>query len=126
MNLHDDLAARWAPSPEQDAEAARFLADHDCAYTAHVLINKRFGWWTDTVHVEHLPGVFADREQAQDAAHAAAEAKHRETGLPVTAGWTIHRRLDPDDTALSGAGAWSTHWAVFEDILAVFPREERR
>lgn len=130
MSLSDDLATRWTPSKEQDREAAAALAarvpgDDDSVVTAHLLINKESGWWGPQVQIEHLPGLFADRNEASDALIAAAEAKHKETGQPVVGGYTYHRASDIP--ALSADGTrWLTHWAVFEDILAVFPEPEWR
>lgn len=123
MNLSDDLAARWTPSREQDEAAAAALKADEHVYTAHVLVSKEFGWWTPDVRVVHLPGVFTTREEAQEAADKGARAEHKRTQLPVTGGWTVHRRpLSPDELPRSADGTeWLTHWAVFEDILAVYP-----
>lgn len=118
-DLHDDLTARWAPSADQIKLAATTLSSpavnawrgQDHALTAHVLVNKHYGFWTADVLVLALPGVFTDRDAAGAKAAEAAEAIHLATGLPVTGGYTYHRA---DGT-----------WAVFEDILADFSDDAR-
>lgn len=109
-SLRDDLAARWVPSEAQIDEAEAVLADKGDAVTAHVLVNKHYGFWTEDVVVLPLPGVYADRDGASEAAQAAAKAIHEATGLPVTGGYTYH----------SPGG----NWAVFEDILADFSDDD--
>lgn len=113
-NLAADLTARWRPSYTQLADVEQAFAAaagagvRQAVFTAHILVNKHYGIWYTDVEVVAVPGVFADRDAASAAAVAAAEKAHTETGLPVTGGWTRH--TTPDS------------WAVFEDILAVFPK----
>lgn len=125
MNLSSDLSTRWTPSPEQDNEAFEALsAGQTDVLTAHLLVNKKQGWWGPDVEVIPLPGIFADRNAASDAIVAAAKVKHAETGKPVTGGYTYHHLPPVGETPRSGAGtAWKTSWAVFEDILCTFPKE---
>lgn len=123
-----DLRSRWTPSRAQDEAAARELrlTGVDVIYSGHVLIGKQFGWWGDDITVFHLHGVlFTDRDEVSAAIARMTDVQHRLTGLPCTGGWTTHR-LGTEQPSVSADGStWLTRWAVFEDILAVSPRETR-
>lgn len=122
MSPADDLQVRWVPSAAQDEAAFETLsAGETHVYTAHLLVNKEHGWWTNDVQVVHLPGIFADRDEASEAIVAAAKIMHDETGLPVTGGYTHHQLNDEPMTSADGT-RWKTQWAVFEDIMATFPK----
>lgn len=129
-DYENDLRTRWVPSKEQDAEAAaalQGLPPRGQVFTAHVLVNKHYGWWGLEVEVQHLPGVHQTVEGACDAAKEAAHEIHLATGKPVTGGWARHylpRDDRPPPTSHDGT-RWLTDWAVFEDILAVFPKPDR-
>lgn len=124
--LDSDLRNRWTPSVEQDEAAFTALqAGAVDVLTAHLLVNKQQGWWGADVQVVPLPGIFADRNEASEAAEAAAKGKHEETGLPVTGGYTYHHLPDPRGPAPQAAGrTWKTSWSVFEDILVTFPNDK--
>lgn len=126
-DLSSDLSSRWTPSREQDQAAAMALSTAPEVFTAHILTNKHFGWWTPEVGIVHLGGVFTEREAAHDAAFAAAREHFARTGEPVTGGWTMHRLPGPGEPVPTSADGqqWLTRWAVFEDILTIFPKEER-
>lgn len=117
-NLEADLHARWLPSVEQMALADALLAAGFDAqregqmrergvFTAHLLVNKRYGFWTADVEVVPVDGVFLTRHGAQLACHNAAKAFHAETGKVVCGGWAWHSKV--------------AHAAVWDDICSQFP-----
>jgi hypothetical protein len=118
--LMADLQERWKPSEEQIALARKTLEETGAAYvyTVHVLIGKEYGVWTDDIAVHPIEGqVFHGddweaRGAAMEAAVAHAQSVYTLTKVKTTGGYTVHRLIDGED-----------HWAVFEDILAVFPKE---
>lgn len=132
-DLSTDLSARWTPSAEQDQQAWEAMDGRDCAeprptmvVTAHLLINKEYGWWGPDVEVRPIDGLFSDRDEASTALAEEARKAHEETGLPVTGGWTYHRLPQRDEAPRTADGRyWKTSWSVFEDILAVYPKKER-
>jgi hypothetical protein len=103
-SLEADLRARWRPSAPQIEAAERHLADHpdlDTVYTVHLLVNKRPFWWTLDVQVIPVDGsVYETRDAAFTRAVTLAQDSFARTGIPTSAGWTIHR---PDRS-----------WAVWE------------
>lgn len=111
-NLHEDLANRWAPSPEQIelAKVALEQSGQHFVYTLHLLLNKTWGIWTDKVTVVHLPGVFLDRDEATTVLDTAALEHYNKTEQSVVGGWTSH----------SSSGGW----AVFDDPVASYSSED--
>ena len=112
MDLTEDLQERWRPSPEQIAAAEKMLAatPEQHVYTIHLLLNKEWGFWTEDVVVEYVPGVFNRRNVALDYLDRAAKEHYEATGQKVVGGFTSH-----------SAGG---QWAVFDDIVASYPKEE--
>jgi len=137
-DLTTDLQARWTPSNSQDHAAANVLADKpefEYVYTAHMLVNKNYGWWTPDVKVVPLtPNVFAARDEVLRFLEGAAEAARvANPSLLFTMGYTVHRRKStsegrcphvaqcatyPCQSCSDTHAADLTYWAVFEDILA--------
>jgi hypothetical protein len=119
VNLEQDLKDRWVPDEHQVILADALLkAGFDTergdrrergAYTVHLLVNKEYGFWTEDVQLVYVDGVFTSREAATQYAEDRARAHHEKHQVPVVGGWTWHSAIG--------------HWAVFEDILAAFPRE---
>lgn len=110
--LVTDLREVWRPSEEQVAEATEFLASHpgtEDVLTAHLLVGKHHGWWTEGIEVVPVPGVFTDRVDVWVALRRLVQAKGEQTGQPVTGGYTYHQ---------SDGG-----WAVFEDVSSYEPKE---
>jgi hypothetical protein len=122
MDLNQDLKDRWCPDGHQLTLANALLRagwdrEREVAglrergvYTAHMLVNKHYGFWTEDVQVVYLDGVFTMKEAATRYAEDRARQHHEETGEPVVGGWTWHSSVD--------------HWAVWEDILARFPKPD--
>lgn len=108
-----DLRARWRPSDEQIAAARAVMGDFpEGVITIHLLADKRRGFWDEGVEVLPLEGVFVTRGPALEALVEAARTFHAETGRIVTGGYTWHHGTDD--------------WAVFEDVMAVFPEPTYR
>lgn len=107
--LQEDMTARWRPTLEQQILAERTAANAPAghAYTCHLLVGKSYGIWHGDIAVIALDGVFTDRAAALLYLEAATRQYHETTGEPVTGGWTRHTERG---------------WAVFEDILASFPK----
>ncbi|MGV8846098.1 hypothetical protein [Tessaracoccus sp.] len=112
VDLYEDLKNRWAPSPTQVETAEQALAGSDLeyVYTLHLLLDKQFSFWSTSVTVQHLPGLWQSRSEALGALVGAAEDHFARTGQGVIGGWTCH-----------SAGG---QWAVFEDIAAIRPKEK--
>lgn len=108
-----DLRARWRPSDDQIAAARALMVDFpEGVITIHLLADKRRGVWDSAVEVIHLEGVFVTRGPALAVLVERAREFHAETGRTVTGGYTWHHGNDD--------------WAVFEDVVAVFPEPEYR
>jgi hypothetical protein len=115
--LEHDLRERWLPSQEQMRLADALLAAGYTAergeirergvYTAHLLINKEFGWWTEDVILVHLDGMFLTREAVLTFVHEVARVRHREGGEKLVGGYAWHSQVG--------------HAAVWEDISSRFP-----
>lgn len=115
--LESDLRERWVPSPEAVRMADALLAAgfdterpprrERGVFTAHVLLNKDYGIWTEEVEVVPVDGVFLSREGAALAAKMEAARLHAADGTRAIGGYTWH--MSPGN------------WAVWEDIVAVFP-----
>lgn len=113
-DLNTDLQTRWVPSPTQVAKADEALTALPVlknVYTLHLLVNKQPHFWTEDIVVEYLPGVFWTRNDALEVLDTLAKAYHDTTGLPVVGGWTVHHA--------------DSNWAVFDDILATYPKAVR-
>ncbi len=110
MDLEQDMRTRWLPSPEQmelaDAVLSAGLAERG-VYTAHLLINKGYGWWTEGVQLVFLDGVFLTRNAVLDFVHMVAEKRHEEGGEKLVGGWAWHMRVGEA--------------AVWDDIASEFP-----
>ena len=114
MDLQADLATRWRPSDEQIAEAERYLAEHpdaDECYTAHVLVNKEWGFWTEDVQIVHVTGVYRTRAGAE----AAADFHRIQGDVPTIGGYARHSRVGADIAAAAGLPTPYV-WAVWESF----------
>lgn len=121
-DLQADLKARWVPTPEQVNGANALLLEDviatgdpvfngsvaDEIWTAHVLVNKVFGFWTADVRLVPVDGWFLTLNGASEAAQAATVKARAEHGVLCTGGYTRH--------TLDG-------FAVFEDIMTAAGRD---
>ncbi len=115
VDLMSDLRERWKPSEEQIAEASEFYQrrpEAKDAVSIHLLVGKYDGFWTEDVEVVPVPGVFTDRLSAWLSLAVLVPAKAKETGLPVTGGYTYHDVVDGEPK-----------WAVFEDSVSAANQE---
>lgn len=78
--------------------------DYKCAYTVHVLQGKTQGFWTPSVQVIPLDGVFVSRAAALD--YLTDQVGHlmiENPEISFSGGYTIHEK--------------ENHWSVFEAII---------
>lgn len=110
-DLATDLTTRWKPTDNQ-IKLANVVTDAtgDAVYTLHLLVNKVYGFWTEDVEVIGLDGIYTDRATALEALGALTKAYHKATGRTVVGGYARH-------------GTEHGKWAVWDDILAVYPKE---
>lgn len=78
-------------------------------YTAHLLVNKHYGFWTADIEVKAIDGVFLTRAAAINACTNAARVYHETTGNTVCGGWAWHSKVG--------------HAAVWDDICSQYPDE---
>lgn len=104
-DLVADLAARWRPSDHQVALCTNATDDRPM-YTAHLLVGKTFGCWTNDVQVVHLDGLFFTRDAVCLYTQAAARFHHEHKGGRVVGGYTRH--------------FGDKEWAVWEDVCSEF------
>jgi hypothetical protein len=116
VDLQADLQARWRPSGAQIKAAADHFARGfgEPLFTIHLLVNKRYGVWTEKVQVVDIGWGGSSERHIYGSRSAALEALEKFVALregtdPVTGGYTTH---------------WKDgEWAVFEDICSVKNQE---
>lgn len=128
-SIERDMLDRWIPSEEQDNDAAVYLKEAtkrfeqgqldtrpENVWSVHLLVSKRPAFWTLSVKVLYLPGLYYSREQALGAVQGAIDT-HRllRPGVEIAGGWTTHRawREGREVPTIRGR-IWKTDWAIFE------------